>query len=572
MFSRRQFLKSSLALTSFAVLNKTIPVYGATRGLYIADRKENNQFVKYELAIKREEMPIGIKEGKPITINGNFPAPLLRWKEGKEVIIDVINEMDEPTSIHWHGILLPNSMDGVPGLTFDGIPPKSRFRYRFPVKQYGTYWYHSHTGLQEQLGLYGAIIIDPIEEIYQYDRDYVVILSDWTFEDPYEVLANLKKWSGYYNYQKRTIFDFFNDIEKKGFSKAFSERLMWNKMRMSPRDILDITGSTYTYLINGFTPEEDQKFLFKPGEKIRLRFINASSSTIFDVRVGGLKMKVIQADGQYIQPVEIDEFRIGIAETYDVIVNPTELKAYPIFAEVLDRSGYAKASLTYSDKVSAPIPARRKIKDRSMSHSDGMHMNMNHHKVDKKMHMHMKNLCGNCEPLKIPDSFGVDGAMINKSPRCRLNEAGIGLENSKHKVLTYADLKSLKPFKRKKYDRKLDIHLVGNMERYVWRMYSYDGEKFTSSFEEPIKAKYGERVRITFINHTMMEHPMHLHGLWMYLDNGNGEYNPRKHTIIVKPGEKVCVEVDMDAIGNWAFHCHILYHMETGMFRVLQVC
>ena len=571
MFSRRNFLKSSLAIGSFALLNRTIPVYASTRGLKIADRKETEDFIKYELVIRREELPIGIREGKPITVNGNFPAPLLRWKEGKEVIIDVINEMNEPTSIHWHGILLPNNMDGVPGLTYDGIAPKSRFRYRFPVKQYGTYWYHSHTGLQEQLGLYGAIIIDPINEIYKYDREYVVILSDWTFEDPYDVLAKLKKWDGYYNYQKRTVFDFFSDINKKGFSKAVSERLMWGKMRMSPRDLLDITGATYTYLINGFTPEEDQKFLFKPDEKIRLRFINASSSTIFDVRIHGLKMKVIQADGQYIQPVNVDEFRIGIAETYDVIVNPKELKAYPIFAEVLDRSGYAKASLTYSEKVSAPVPARRKITDRRMGHHHH-HKGMDMGKMKRMDMMKMRNQCGDCEPLKIPDSFGVEGAMVNKSPRCRLNEAGIGLENAKHKVLTYGDLKSLKPFKRRKYDRKLDIHLVGSMERYVWRMYSYDGEKFTSEFKEPIKAKYGERVRINFINHTMMEHPMHLHGLWMYLDNGNGEFNPRKHTIIVKPGEKVCVEVDMDAIGNWAFHCHILYHMETGMFRVLQVC
>jgi len=564
MLTRRNFIKSSIALSSFAVLNKTIPVYGATRGLKVLDRYEDEQVIKYDLVIRREELPMGIKEGRPITVNGNFPAPILRWKEGKEVIIDVYNEIDEPTSIHWHGILLPNNMDGVPGITFDGIPPKSKFRYRFPVKQYGTYWYHSHTGLQEQLGLYGAIVIEPKEEIYHYDRDYVVILSDWTFEDPYNVLAKLKKWDGYYNYQKRTVFDFFDDIRKKGFSKEFSERLMWSKMRMSPRDLLDITGATYTYLINGFTPEEDCKFIFKPNEKIRLRFINMSSATIFDVRIEGLKMKVIQADGQYIQPIDVDEFRIGIAETYDVIVNPKELKAYPIFAEVLDRSGYAKASLTYSEKVSAYVPKRRKIQDRSMGHHNMMHM-MNKHKK-------MKNLCGDCEPLKIPDSFGVEAAMVNKHPRCRLNEAGVGLNNKERKVLTYADLKSLFPFKRRKYDRKLDVHLVGNMERYVWKMYTYDGNQLTSEFEEPIKAKYGERLRITFINHTMMEHPMHLHGLWMYLDNGNGEFNPRKHTILVKPGEKLCVEVDMDAIGNWAFHCHILYHMETGMFRVLQIC
>ncbi len=562
--SRRNIIKSSLILGGYTFLSKNLPVFSAERGIKIIDRKETEEYISYELVIKKDSLPIGYKEGTPITTNGMFPAPTLVWKEGKDVIIKVINEMNEPTSIHWHGIILPNNMDGVPGLTFDGIPPKSSFTYRFPVKQNGTYWYHSHTGLQEQLGLYGALIIEPKErEPFDYNKDYVVLLSDWTFENPYDVLAKLKKWGGYYNYQRRTIFDFFEDIKKKGFSNAISERLMWARMRMSPRDISDITSATYTYLINGFTPEENTKFLFNLGDKIRLRFINASSSTIFDIRIPNLKMKVVQADGQNIQPVEVDEFRIGIAETYDVIVEPKENKAYTIFAETIDRSGFARATLTPDVNLTAPIPPRRKIVDRKMGHS---HMKM-------KKHKHHKNdLCSDCNPLLIPNDLGVEAAMINKNPRCRLKEAGIGLENQPHKVLTYADLKSLYPYENKKPDRQIDIHLVGNMERYVWRMYSYDGKKWSSKFEEPIKAKLGERIRFVFINHTMMEHPMHLHGLWMYLQNGNGEFNPRKHTIIVKPGEKVCVDVDIDAVGNWAFHCHILYHMETGMFRVLQVC
>ena len=565
-FSRREFIKASLATAVYSSLFKSIPVYGAERGFHIAERKETDTTVEYELVIKRETVPIGVREGKPITFNGYFPAPLIRLKQGKEAIIKVRNELDESTSIHWHGIIIPNEMDGVPGVVFPGIPPKSTFIYRFPVVQYGTYWYHSHTGLQEQLGHYGPLIIDPKEpDPFDYDREYVIVLSDWTFEDPHDVLMHLKKWDGYYNYQKRTIFDFFNDVEKKGFEKALKERLMWAKMRMNPRDIMDITSATYTYLMNGLTASENPTFLFNPNEKIRIRFINSSATTYFDVRIPGLKMKVVQADGQNVQPVEVDEFRIAVAETYDIIVQPKENKAYTIFAETMDRSGYTRGTLAPKKGMEALIPERRPLAERGMK-AMGMHnMKMGHDMKSMK-------LCGDCKPMKIPDSFGADAAMINKNPRCRLNDPGVGFENTKHRILTYADLKSIEPFKTRKPERQIDIHLTGNMERFIWKMYSYDGNNWSSEFYQLIKTKFNERVKIVFINHTMMDHPIHLHGMWMYLQNGNDEYNPKKHTINIKPGEKVCVEIDNDALGNWAFHCHILYHMHTGMFRVLQVC
>ncbi|MBK3332123.1 copper resistance system multicopper oxidase [Persephonella atlantica] len=552
--SRRDLLKLGAVSAFMGLTNRFIPVYGANRGFTIGDMNETSSSVYYELVIKKETIPIGTREGRPITINGNFPAPLIRLKEGKEAIIKVYNELNESTSIHWHGLILPNRMDGVPGVVFPGIPPKSSFLYRFPVVQSGTYWYHSHTGLQEQLGHYGPLIIDPIEtEPFQYDRDYVVILSDWTFSNPDEVLLKLKKWEGYYNYQQRTVSDLIRDIRKKGLLKTVKERAMWAKMRMNPRDILDITGAEFIYLINGYTPSENPTFLFNPGEKIRLRFINASAATYFDVRIPGVKMRVVQADGQNIQPVEVDEFRIAIAETYDVIIAPEEHKAYTLFAETIDRSGYARATISPEKRMESPLPERRPPSERKM-------MNMGDDK------------CNDCSPLLIPDSFGPDAAMINKKPVCMLSSPGVGLENVKHKVLTYADLKSLYPYEQRKPERQIDIHLIGNMERYIWKMVSYDGKEFSSEFHQLIKAKLNERIRIVFINHTMMDHPIHLHGMWMYINNGNGEYNPRKHTLNIKPGEKLCVEIDNDAPGNWAFHCHIMYHMHTGMFRVLQVC
>ncbi len=513
---------------------------------------------------------IGTKEGYPITINNTFPAPLIRLKEGKDALIKVTNELPYPTSIHWHGIIIPNEMDGVPGVVFPGIGSGETFEYRFPVIQSGTYWYHSHTGLQEQLGHYGPLILDPIEpEPFECHRDYVVVLSDWTFEEPEAVLMHLKKWEGYYNFQKRTIFDLFREISDHGLVQTLKSRSMWGLMRMNPRDITDITGSTYTYLVNGKTPDECESFIFETGEKVRLRFINASASTYFDVRIPGLKLQVVQADGQNVQPVEVDEFRIAVAETYDIIVEPRENRPYAIFAESMDRSGYAMACLATGRGMRPTTPKRRPPLERSMGSMDMSSMHEGHHSMKTQ---EKAGACADCEIKAQEYNFGPDAAMVVKRPRCQIDEPGVGLGQNGRSVLTYADLKSMAPYENKRPDQTLEVHLTGNMERFIWKMWAYDGRGFTSEFHQLIDIAFGKRVRLVFVNHSMMDHPIHLHGMWMYLENGSGEYNPRKHTVNIKPAEKLCVNIDADAIGNWAFHCHILYHMHTGMFRVVRVC
>ena len=565
--TRRTFLKSCIATASVYGLLGIKPCLSATRtGIIIGDALEDENNIIYELVIRREPLKIGRRLGEPITLNDTFPGPLIRLKEGKNAIIKVRNELPRSTSIHWHGILIPNPMDGVPGVVFPGIEPGTTFEYRFPVIQSGTYWYHSHTGLQEQLGHYGPLILEPREEDpIKCDRDYVVILSDWTFEDPDEVLLKLKKGEGYYNYQKRTIFDLFHDMSEKGLSQTLMERSMWGRMRMSPRDLTDITSATYTYLMNGKTPEECHTFLFSPGETIRLRFINASTSTYYDVRIPGLGLKVVQADGQDVEPVEVDEIRMAVAETYDVLVTPLEEKAYAIFAESMDRSGYAMGCLAPRHGMRPEVPEQRKIQERTMGgHGHRMDMNMNGMEMDEG--------CSECTVKQHDYDFGPDAAMVVKNPRCRIGEPGVGLGGHGRRVLTYKDLKSIRPFTERPPSRNLEIHLTGNMGRYIWKMWAFDGNGWTSEFHQLIPMTYGERVRIAFVNHTMMDHPIHLHGMWMYIVNGNGALNPRKHTVNIKPGEKLCVDVEADALGNWAFHCHILYHMHAGMFRVVRVC
>lgn len=502
------------------------------------------------------------RKAPAITVNGTLPGPLVRLREGQEAILRVTNHLSEDTSIHWHGILLPAAMDGVPGVSFAGIPPGETFTYRFPVKQSGTYWYHSHSGLQEQLGHFGPMIIDPAKpDPYEYDREHVVLLADWTFENPYRILAKLKKQSNYYNAQKQTLFDLFKDASERGWGAAFGDRMHWASMRMDPTDLLDVTGYTYSYLMNGLTPLGNWTGLFSPGERVRLRFINASAMTIFDVRIPDLPMAVVQADGQNVEPVTVDEFRIGVAETYDVIVQPKGDRAYTVFAETLDRSGYSRGTLAPRMGMAAPLPERRKrpvrtMADMGMAHSDmAGHGAANGHGAGEGNRRHG------------PDNHGPSNEMVAEMPVNRLGEPGIGLENTGHKVLTYADLWSVDAgYDQRPPGREIELHLTGNMERYVW---GFDGKKYSEA--EPIPFLLGERLRLTMINDTMMEHPIHLHGMWMELDNGAGPWKPRKHTVIVKPGERLSVEITADAPGDWAFHCHLLYHMELGMFRVVSV-
>ena len=601
--SRRQVLKGSaaLGLGSAAAMGLS-PAWATPWGHSSVYSKGVEEGPEIALAIRRETLPIDGKTASTFSINGTSPGPLLRLKEGQDAVLRVTNLLDEPTSIHWHGLILPPGMDGVPGVSFAGIAPGDTFTYRFPVQQNGTYWYHSHSGMQEQLGHVGPLIIDAAErEPFRYDREHVLLLTDWTFEDPMSVFRNLKTMEGYYNFQERTIADFFADVRQNGFSHTAEMRGMWAKMRMSSRDIADVTGSTYTYLLNGHSPEENWTALFKTGERIRLRVINGSAMSYFDVRIPGLKMTVVAADGQPVQPVPVDEFRIGVAETYDVLVSPEDDQAYTIFAESMDRSGYARATLAPREGMQAQIPERRQIADRGMEamsvHMDGM----DHSGMEGMDHSGMSNMEGmdhsnmsdsEMEAMDHGDMQGMDHSGMSDSemqgmaseraktrengmlaageaqPGSRFDQPGIGIDPDERRVLVYRDLKAFTPWPdRREPGRELELHLTGNMERYMW---SFDGQKF-SEVSGPIHFEKDERLRLILVNDTMMEHPIHLHGMWMELENGQGELIPRKHTLNVKPGERVSALITADAEGSWAFHCHLLYHMDAGMFRVVQV-
>jgi CopA family copper-resistance protein len=488
-------------------------------------------------------------------VNGMVPAPVLHWREGDTVTLAVTNRLAEPSSIHWHGIRLPNPMDGVPGLTFAGIPPGETFTYRFPVRQSGTYWYHSHSGFQEQTGLYGPIVITPREGYHEpFDRDYVVMLSDWSFTPPETIVSNLKEQSDYYNYRQRTLGTFVNDVNEKGLAATVSDRMEWGKMRMSPTDILDVSGATYTYLLNGYGPEANWTALFKPGERVRLRFINGSSMSIFDVRIPGVEMTVVQADGNDVVPVAVDQFRISVAETYDVIVTPKEARAFTIFAEAEDRTGYARGTIAPEGGMAAAVPP---FDPRPMRTMGDMGM-------EGMEHGEMPGMTMSPEGKKLEGKPGVDNVAM--MPMTHPGSAGEGFPPGR-RVLSYADLRALKPGgDPREPSREITLHLTGNMQRFMW---GFDGKKFSEA--GPIELKLGERVRFTIVNDTMMEHPIHLHGLWSELENGQGAYRPYKHTINVKPGEQVSYIVSADTRGRWAFHCHLLYHMEMGMFREVRV-
>jgi FtsP/CotA-like multicopper oxidase with cupredoxin domain len=503
---------------------------------------------EYDLTIA--ETPVNFT-GKPrmaTTINGSIPGPTLRWREGEAVTIRVHNRLSVDTSIHWHGILLPYEMDGVPGISFKGIPPGETFTYRFQVKQSGTYWYHSHSGMQEQTGMFGAIVIDPARgESIRADRDYIVQLSDWTDEDPHRIMSKLKMQSDYYNFNQPTVVDFFRDVAKDGWSAAVAKREMWNQMRMNPTDLADISAYTYTYLMNGVTPAGNWTGLFRPGEKVRLRLINSGAMTFFDVRIPGLKMTVVQADGQNVEPVEVDEIRLGVAETYDVVVTPKDV-AYTIFAQSMDRTGFVRGTLATRAGLSAPVPA-----------------------MDKPVPLEMEDMMGDMTGVArahhARTEYGPGVDMRVDTPRTNLDDPGVGLRDNGRRVLTYADLRTIGgPLDQRGPGREIELHLTGNMERYVW---SIDGVEFGRS--TPIHFRHNERLRVVFVNDTMMTHPMHLHGLWSELESPDGKFLARKHTINVQPAQRVSFLVTADALGRWAWHCHLLIHMDTGMFREVVV-
>ncbi|WP_434676307.1 copper resistance system multicopper oxidase [Pseudomonas sp. D3-10] len=543
------------------------------------------------------ELPVNITGAArtAMAINGSVPGPILRWREGDTVTLRVRNRLKQDTSIHWHGIILPANMDGVPGLSFHGIAPDGMYEYKFKVHQNGTYWYHSHSGFQEQSGVYGALVIDAMDpEPFVYDRDYVVMLSDWTDEDPAQVLSKLKKQSDYYNFHKRTVGDFVDDVSEKGWSAAVADRKMWAEMKMSPTDLADVSGYTYTYLMNGQAPNGNWTGIFKPGEKIRLRFINGSAMTYFDVRIPGLKMTVVAADGQYVKPVSVDEFRIAVAETYDVIVEPENEQAYTIFAQSMDRTGYSRGTLAVREGLQAPVPEvdPRPIiamSDMGMDHGSmggmdhgsmagmdhskmagldhGSMAGMDHSKMAGMGHEGMAGMSGAMQSHPASETNNPLVDMQTMSPTPKLNDPGIGLRNNGRRVLTYADLRStfIDPDGREP-GRTIELHLTGHMEKFAW---SFDGIKFSDA--EPLRLKYGERLRITLVNDTMMTHPIHLHGMWSDLEDENGNFMVRKHTIDMPPGSKRSYRVTAGALGRWAYHCHLLFHMEMGMFREVRV-
>ena len=552
VFTRRRLLRAAAATSALTLAPS--PLRSALAASARAPLLSGTEF---QLEIAAAPINITGRQRTATAVNGSVPAPILRWREGDTVTLAVTNRLSEPSSIHWHGILVPNPMDGVPGLTFAGIPPGETFVYRFPVHQSGTYWYHSHSAFQEQTGLYGPLVIDPKGGYAQpFDRDYVVMLSDWTDTSPETIVSNLKFQSDYYNFQQRTVGTFFDDVAKNGLAATVSDRLMWGQMRMSPTDILDVSGATYTYLLNGQPPARNWTALFRPGERVRLRFINGSTMSIFDVRVDGLPMSIVQADGNEVAPVMVDEFRIGVAETYDVIVQPTADRAYTIFVQSEDRTGYARGTLAPRAGMEAAIPPMDPRPLRTMT---DMGMGMQRGSMPD-----MSSMGAGAEAKKLAGAVGVDN--VAEMPTERLNRAGEGFPSDR-RVLTYADLRAIRPGNDPRPpSRDITLHLTGNMERFIW---GFDGKKFSEA--EPIVLQRGERVRFVLINDSMMEHPIHLHGLWSELENGHGAYRPYKHTINVKPGEKLSYLVTADVPGRWAYHCHLLYHMELGMFREVRV-
>jgi CopA family copper-resistance protein len=543
------------------------------------------------------------------TVNGSLPAPTLRWREGDRVTLRVTNAVPgHDSSIHWHGILLPANMDGVPGLSFNGIHPGETYTYRFDVRQAGTYWYHSHSAFQEQLGLYGPLIIHPRgPEPFPYEREHVVLLSDWTDEKPERVFAKLKKQSDYYNFHQRTVVDFWRDVRERGFGATVADRKAWGEMRMSPTDIADVSGHTYTYLLNGTTPAGNWTGLFRPGERVRLRFINGSSMTYFDVRIPGLAMTVIAADGQYVHPVTVDEFRIAVAETFDVIVEPSGREAFTIFAQAMDRTGYAAGTLSVREGLRAPVPdldPRPVLTMADMGHGGADHdvRALEQPAADPHAGHAMAAAAEPADPpaghtMPPPDTAdahaghdmsamaGAPAAagamqthpdsergnplvdMQTMAPTSRLDDPGIGLRDKGRRVLTYGDLRSAfdDPDGREP-GRTIELHLTGHMERFAW---SFDGIKFSDA--EPVRLTYGERLRIVLVNDTMMAHPIHLHGMWSDLEDDDARFHVRKHTLDMPSGTRRSFRVRADALGRWAFHCHLLFHMEAGMFREVRV-
>lgn len=568
IINRRKFLGATAGMAGMAGLTASMPAWarGASGGTLARKGSDVLSGEKMTMTVADAVLQSGQRRGPAITVNGTIPGPLLRLKEGQNLVVDLFNESAMESSIHWHGLLVPFQMDGVPGVTMAALKQGERFRYEFPIRQSGTYWWHAHT-LQEPMGHYGPIIIDPAGgEVYSYDRDYVVVLSDWSPMDPFTVLRKMKVGGAYFNYAQRSMTD--------EYPLSAEERLMWARMRMAPTDISDAGASGFEFLMNGHGYTDGLEFLFRPGEKVRLRFINAAAMTFFNVRIPGLSMKVIQADGQNIEPVEVDEFQMGNAETYDVIVEPRGAEAFAIVAETMERSGMAVAMLAIRPGARAAIPALRDPPLLTMADM-GMSMTEASGAAAGGMAGMAGMAVGKGEmdmTAKLPLSFkvGPGVTMIAMNPVDRMGDPGIGLDAVDHRVLDYRKLKSAKPHANpRRATRMKEIHLTGNMDRYMW---SFDGKKYSAVTDDPIRFAFDERVRVKLINNTMMAHPIHLHGHFFELVNGTApDRQPLKHTVIVQPGSSAQFDLTANEPGDWAFHCHLLYHMQAGMFQVVTV-
>lgn len=598
--SRRRFVQGLAAGGALLAL-------GAPRGAFAAlpARIPELRGSEFDLAIGQTPVDFTGRVRPAVTVNGSLPAPTLRLREGSTVTLRVHNALPrgavhgEQTSVHWHGLILPANMDGVPGLSFDGIGRGETYVYRFDVRQAGTYWYHAHSGFQEQAGLYGALIIDPAEpEPFAFDREHVILLSDWTDLDPTALYARLKAMPGHDNVYRRTVGDFLRDAGRDGLRATLADRGMWGRMRMTPTDLSDVNANTYTYLMNGTTGPGNWTGLFAPGEKVRLRFINGSAMTYFDVRIPGLAMTVVAVDGQYVHPVTVDEFRMAAAETVDVIVEPRGQDAYTIFAQDSARTGHVSGTLAVREGLRAPVPPldpRPVLSMADMGHG-GAHSTgaspapMSHDMAGMDHATHAM-------PADSPPMAGMQHAapampgmehsqhatglqshppseagnplvdMQAMAPVPALDDPGFGLRDNGRRVLSYAMLRSLfdDPDGREP-GRDVELHLTGHMERFAW---SFDGMKFSDS--APLRFKYGERLRVVLVNDTMMSHPIHLHGMWSDVEDAAGEFMVRKHTVNMPPGTKRSYRVRADALGRWAYHCHLLYHMEAGMMRTVEV-
>jgi CopA family copper-resistance protein len=593
--NRRNFLSAGTGAAGLIGLGAMTPAWargGSLHGGVLRPGFDEVSGRDIALTIGEGPRVVQGRRGHGIAVNGSVPGPLVRLREGEPVRLAVTNTLQEDSSIHWHGLLLPFQYDGVPGVSFPGIKPGETFVYDIPaLRQHGTYWWHSHSGLQEQAGHYGPIVVEPSgTDAVQADRDYVMLLSEFTPLHPHTIMDKLKKGEGYFNYQQNTWTD---DYPLSG-----EDRRMWARMRMMATDILDVTGSTYTYLANGRGPEEGLEFLFNPGERVRLRVINGSAMTFFNVRIPGVKFWVVGADGQNVRPVEVEEFQIGTAETYDIVVEPTG-EARTIVAESMDRSGMAVATLASRPGARASVPPLRDpplltMADMGMNHSSG---GMDHGGGDmagmdhSAMGHDMPAQGGTAEPRAGMNMSGMDMSgmnmrdtsllppdvkvgpgidMVSMNPVDRMGDPGLGLDDVPHKVLNYKDLVALEPNDDlRRPSRQMEIHLTGNMERYMW---SFDGKKFTAVSDDPIRFAYNERVRVKLVNDTMMAHPIHLHGHFFELVNGApADRQPQKHTVIVQPGGSATFDLTADEEGDWAFHCHLLYHMHSGMFQIVTV-